>query len=99
MRIKACIAKRTREHDFPEKGSQKYYSHDLDDLVGFAQLQVELDQSLQADPTMKTNWTVVQNWSEESRYEANRTQQEATDLLCAIEDQKGGVLPWLRQRW
>ena len=97
--LKACIAKRTHEHDFPEKGSQKYYSHDLDDLVGFAQLQVELDQFLQADPAMKTNWTVVQNWSEESRYEANRTRQEATDLLSAIEDQTGGVLPWLRQRW
>jgi HEPN domain-containing protein len=97
--LKACIARRTREHDFPEKGSQKYYSHDLEDLVGFAQLRVELDQSLQADPTMKTNWTVIQNWSEESRYEANRTQQEATDLLGAIEDLKRGILPWLRQRW
>jgi len=97
--LKACIAKRTREHDFPEKGSHKFYSHDLEDLVGFALLRVELDQSLQADPTMKTNWTVIQNWSEESRYEANRTLQEATDLLNAIEDQKGGVLLWLRQRW
>jgi HEPN domain-containing protein len=97
--LKACIAKRTREHDFPEKGSQKYYSHDLEELVRFAQLQVEFDQSLQADPTLNTHWSLVQNWSEESRYEINRTPKEATDLLSAIEDQKGGILSWLRQRW
>ncbi|MGB6826927.1 MAG: DNA-binding protein, partial [Terracidiphilus sp.] len=97
--LKACIAKRTQEHDFPEKGSHKYYSHDLEDLVAFAQLQVELSQAVQADAIMKTDWTVVQNWSEESRYEASRTTQEATDLLSAIENQNGGVLPWLRQRW
>jgi hypothetical protein len=25
--FKACIAKRTQQHDFPEKGSHKYFSH------------------------------------------------------------------------
>ena len=28
--LKACIAKRTREHDFPEKESKDFYIHDLD---------------------------------------------------------------------
>jgi len=97
--LKACIARRTREHDFPEKGAGKYYSHDLEDLLGFARLKIELDQSVQATPAMSANWTIVQEWSEESRYEASKTHQEATDLLNAIEDQKGGLLPWLRQRW
>lgn len=97
--LKACIARRTQEHDFPEKGAGKYYSHDLEDLLGFAKLQIELDQTLQTNPGMMANWTIVQTWSEESRYEANKTTQEATDLLNAIEDQTGGLLPWLRQRW
>lgn len=97
--LKACIAKQTKEHDFPEKGSGKYYSHDLEDLLGFAKLKIELDQTLQANPTMKTNWTIVQTWSEESRYEAGKNAQEASELLNAIEDQTGGLLAWLRQRW
>jgi HEPN domain-containing protein len=97
--LKACIAKRTLEHDFPEKGASKYYSHDLEDLLGFAKLRIELDQSLQTNPAMMANWTIVQTWSEESRYEASKTMQEATDLLNAIEDLTGGLLPWLRQRW
>jgi HEPN domain-containing protein len=97
--LKACIARRTREHDFPEKGSGKYYSHDLEDLVGFAKLRTEFEQTLQANPTMDANWIIVQAWSEESRYETGRTSQLSTDLIRAIENQTGGLLPWLRQRW
>ena len=97
--LKACIAKRTREHDFPGKGSNKYYSHDLEDLLGFAELTVELESVLPTNPAMKANWIIVKNWSEESRYEKGKTRQEADDLLAAIEDRKGGLLPWLRLRW
>lgn len=97
--LKACIARRTREHDFPEKGAGKYYSHDLEDLIGFAKLRSELEQSLPADPILNANWTIVQAWSEESRYEAGKTLQQARDLIGALENQAGGLLPWLRQRW
>jgi HEPN domain-containing protein len=96
--LKACIAKRTREHDFPERESQGYYVHDLRKLLGFARLNIELDQALQGDPAMESNWTVVVNWSEASRYLA-KTAQEAADLIHAIEDKAGGILPWITQRW
>ena len=65
--LKACIARRTQEHDFPEKESRKYFSHDLQDLMGFAKLDVQLERSLSANPVMKANWIIVKNWSEESR--------------------------------
>jgi HEPN domain-containing protein len=97
--LKACIAKRTQEHDFPEKESRNYYSHDLEELLGFAKLRTELDQSMRTNPAMKTNWIIVQDWSEASRYDRNKTDQEAAELLEAIEDQAGGLLPWLQQRW
>ena len=96
--LKACIAKRTREHDFPEKESQGYYVHDLRKLLGSARLSVELDQALQRDAAMEANWTIVVNWSEASRY-LTKTAQEATDLIHAIEDPAGGILPWITQRW
>jgi HEPN domain-containing protein len=97
--LKACIAKRTQLHDFPEKGSHRYYSHDLEDLFGFADLRLELEQALAANQQMNANWIVVKNWSEESRYESGRAAQDAQDLLRAIEDHAGGLLPWLQQRW
>jgi HEPN domain-containing protein len=97
--LKACIAKRTREHDFPEKTLvNNSYTHKLKDLLKLAELKVELEAILQSDPLMDANWAIVQDWSEESRYE-KRTVQEAEILLRAIEDKKGGLLPWIMQRW
>ena len=97
--LKACIAKRTQEHDFPEKDARKYFSHDLQDLLGFAKLRIELDQAAASNPAMDANWIIVQNWSEESRYEKAKTARQAEELLKAIEGPTGGLLPWVRQRW
>ncbi|HUH62926.1 MAG TPA: HEPN domain-containing protein [Terracidiphilus sp.] len=96
--LKACIAKRTREYDFPEKESQGYYTHDLQKLVGSARLNLDLDQARQGEPALDANWTIVVNWSEGSRY-ARKTDQEATDLIRAIEEKPEGILPWIMQRW
>lgn len=98
--LKACIAKRTREHDFPDKKLvDDSYTHNLKELFRLAELKSDWDTELSFNPAQKTNWTVVQNWSEASRYERRRSVQETIDLLNAIEDQTGGLLPWLRQRW
>jgi HEPN domain-containing protein len=97
--LKACIAKRTREHDFPEKDlANASYTHKLKDLLNLAELKTELDAIRQADPLMEANWAIVQDWSEKSRYE-KRTIQEATSLLKAIEDRQGGLLPWIKLHW
>lgn len=97
--LKACLAKRTQEHDFPEREARDYYSHNLERLLGFAKLKIDLEQAMLASSAMKTSWAILQSWSEESRYEQGKTEQEARDLLAAIEDRTGGLLPWLRQRW
>jgi hypothetical protein len=97
--LKACIAKRTREHDFPEKAlATRSYTHKLQDLLIVAELKTELEETLQADPTVEASWAIVKDWSEESRYE-KRTLQEAEILLRAIQDEKRGLLPWIMQRW
>jgi HEPN domain-containing protein len=97
--LKACIAKKTQLHEFPVKGSHKFYSHDLEDLFGFAELRLELAGALSANPAMDANWTIVKDWSEEVRYESGRTDQDAQALISAIVDDAGGLLPWLRLRW
>ena len=97
--LKACIAKRTQEHDFPERESKDYYKHDLKELLNFSKLKDDLALSVQTNPAMKTNWTIILNWSETSRYEKKKTVQEATALLKAIEDREGGLLAWIMLRW
>jgi HEPN domain-containing protein len=97
--LKACIAKRTQQHDFPDKTLvNESYTHNLKELVRLALLKRELEAALMADPAMDLNWTIVQGWSEASRY-ARKTVDEAAGLLQAIEDHAGGLLPWVRQRW
>ena len=97
--LKACIGKRTREHDFPEKKLvNDSHTHDLEKLLSVAELKSELDAAVQVDPSMEESRTTVQEWSETSRYE-KKTVQEAARLLRAIEDKKGGLLPWIMQRW
>lgn len=93
--LKACIAKKTRRHDFPDKELvNKSYTHDLEKLLVLAGLRAALD----ADPAMLVNWAVVKDWNEEARYERN-TRADAQNLYNAITDPASGVLQWIKSRW
>jgi HEPN domain-containing protein len=97
--LKACIAKRTQEHDFPEKKLvNDSHTHDLGKLLQLAELKAELDLEIEANPGMRSNLETVQDWSETSRYQ-RKTAQYAIALLTAIGDKEGGLFPWIRQRW
>jgi hypothetical protein len=97
--LKSCIAKRTREHDFPDKKLvNDSHTHDLTKLLQLAELKNDLETAMQGNPAMKSSWDAIQNWTEASRYE-RRSAQEATDLLQAVEGQSGGLLPWIISRW
>jgi HEPN domain-containing protein len=97
--LKACIAKRTLKHDFPDKDlANKSHTHDLGKLMQLAELKDELDHAAQVNSPLEANRTIVQSWSETSRYQ-RKTVQEATELILAIEDREGGLLPWIMQRW
>lgn len=97
--LKACIAKRTQEHDFPDKKLvNDSHMHDLGKLLHLADLRVDLDSATQSDPSMTAKLDTILDWSEASRYDRN-TKEQAADLLEAIESQAGGLLPWIRSRW
>jgi HEPN domain-containing protein len=95
--LKACIAKKTRRFDFPERdANNKYYVHNLEKLALAAgpQLAAEFDSS----SGTKANWAIVAQWTHESRY-ALRTRQEAENLIKAVSNQREGVLRCLRRHW
>jgi hypothetical protein len=97
--LKSCIAKRTQEHDFPDKKLvDKSYSHDVEKLLDAAGLSDSMKNDLAQNEGLKLNWETVREWSEQSRYE-KKTAQDATALLKAIEDRQGGLLPWVLKRW
>lgn len=97
--LKACIAKGTQRHEFPErKKVESSYSHNLRELIRIAGLEDARIEQASKDPEFKANWDVVQSWSEQSRY--RRHSPEATrGLLSAIGDRRHGVISWIRLHW
>jgi HEPN domain-containing protein len=98
--LKACVAKLTNQHDFPPKprSIHDYYSHEIEKLVKTGGMMAQRDADANADPDLEANWSVVKDWTEESRYD-RKTQAQASKLIAAITDAAHGVLPWIKQRW
>jgi HEPN domain-containing protein len=90
--LKARIAKKTREFDFPDKAiTNSCYTHDLLKLIEVGGLKKELDEDSESDHDLKNYWSVVKDWNEISRYEFH-DKNSACALYQAIADEKKGVL-------
>lgn len=97
--LKACIARKTKRYDFPDKDAvNKSYTHNLTQLIGQAGLDLELSEQMDSDELFAVNWAVVKDWSEASRYERH-DRREARDLYSALTNRQHGVLQWLRHHW
>jgi HEPN domain-containing protein len=97
--LKACIARLTQRHDFPDKKTvDASYVHDLAQLVTVAKLKAALDAEKASDPQFALSWTVVKDWTESSRYKRNN-KKAAQDLLDAIDEPTHGVLQWISRNW
>jgi HEPN domain-containing protein len=97
--LKACIAKGTRRGEFPDKSRvDSSYSHDLLKLIKVAGLDEARLELAGKDPDFRTNWDVVQLWSEQSRYQRHRPESAQT-LLGAVGDRRHGVITWIKLQW
>lgn len=96
--LKACIAKKTKRHDFPPDRAftNRIYTHDLTILLREAGLETELDKDMQVNPALAANWNTVKVWTEESRYITGGL--NGRDLHVAIVG-TDGVLPWITKHW
>ena len=85
--LKACIAKGTRQFDFPDLDRVRdSYNHDF---------RRECD----SNQTFQDNWETVKKWHPDSRYHHFVSRLEAEELLDAITGANGGILPWIKDRW
>ena len=96
--LKSCIAGKTGKDDFPPKDGNKYYTHSIEQLLKYADLDVEYDERKRADADFAASMTLVTDWKEEARYQTT-DQRKAEELFRAITDDERGVLPWLRAYW
>ncbi|MEC0568484.1 HEPN domain-containing protein [Bacillus spizizenii] len=91
--LKACIAKKTRQYDFPPnaKTIQRIYTHNLNTLLQEAGLQFPNDD-------IETNWLVVKDWTEQARY-TQIDQDIASDMIDSALHPEEGVYKWLKTHW
>ena len=97
--LKACIARGTQRHDFPEKKSvDASHTHNLKDLIKVANLEMARLDEANRDPRFRNHWDLVQQWSEHSRYRRQGS-EKAQALMEAIGDRKHGVIAWIKRYW
>jgi HEPN domain-containing protein len=97
--LKACIARSTQRHEFPDKKTvDASYTHSLKELIKVANLEVAHSQEANRDSAFRSNWDVVRLWSEHSRY-GRVDQGKAQELVDAVGDRKHGVMAWIKQYW
>ena len=97
--LKACIAKLTQRHEFPNrKRALDSYSHNFAELLTAAGLENALRNEIQRDPRFLAHWNVVKLWSPERRY-ATTDSAATRDLLEALGDRNHGVLRWIKLHW
>lgn len=95
--LKACIAKRTRRHEFPDRDyAVKVHTHNLEQLLKLAQLESQLENDMKTQPGLATNWGVVKDWKVESRYDTSRLRGK--DMAVAV-NSPDGVLGWIKLHW
>lgn len=98
--LKACIARKTREFDFPDrKLVNDSHVHDLTKLLKVADIDGLLQEEERRNHDFATNWAIVKDWSEASRYNASIGPAKASVFFLAVTDESNGVLSWLKQQW
>lgn len=97
--LKACIARLTVRHEFPDRDRvTRSYSHKPAELLKVAGLSDALLGSAKRDLSLSASWSIVVNWSEQSRYSV-WDQREAEAMLKAVGGTRTGVFRWITQHW
>ena len=97
--LKACIAKGTQRHEFPDKKKvDSSYTHDLRQLAQVAQLKKKLLEQAKQSPEFRNNWDVVASWSEQSRYRTYPPERVQA-LVEAVGNRDHGVISWIKRHW
>ena len=97
--LKACIAKGTRRHEFPDRRKvEASHTHNLRDLARLANLEDSRLDRARSDSVFRSNWDIVESWSEQDRYRRQRP-ENAQALVEAVDDRRHGIIAWIKLHW
>lgn len=68
--LKACISKLTNQYDYPNKKfAHVCYTHKIETLVTLAELELQRKKDVDANPLWGSNWLIIKDWNEQTRYQ------------------------------
>jgi HEPN domain-containing protein len=97
--LKSIIARRFEADTIPDKNLvNSIYTHKFRELLSVSGLKGDYDRAIEKDSRLGSNWSICSEWTPECRYQ-DKNQDEAHDLLRAINDERHGVLQWIKAYW
>lgn len=100
LALKACYCKSVKAQSFPDKKVIGIlYSHDLNNLMGVSGVKIKFEKEIKTNSQLLTNWEIVKDWSEDSRYIDSIDKKSARALMDAISKSSNGILTWIKKAW
>lgn len=98
--LKAAICKKLNSNTYPEN-IRDYKTHSPEKLINLANLREKLEKKKKSDLDFFISWSLLSKWSVEFRYypPGKYDKKTANDYINAIESEKGGVYPWIKENW
>lgn len=98
--LKAAVCKTLRKNVYPDN-IKKYRTHNPDILVNLAKLRDSLNEKKKKNIKFFINWSLISKWSVNFRYEpiGRNKKENAEEVINAIENEEGGVYPWIKENW
>lgn len=98
--LKASVCKTLKRNVYPEN-IRKYRTHNLNNLIDLAKLKDSLNNKKKNNINFFVNWSLLSKWSVEFRYEpiGKNKKENAEEVVNAIENEKDGVYPWIKENW
>ena len=101
LSLKAMICKHLAISEYPDDGKMKsvFSTHEFDRLQLLAGLSKEID--MVAKPRLFKNWSLLTTWSPSHRYKPIGTynQQNANEMLKALNNRTWGFFSWIQTKW
>jgi hypothetical protein len=104
--LKAAICQRMDNDDFFEalksETLRAFKIHNLKELLILAGLSRKYEDLRINSPILYDNWLIIFDeirWSEQLRYQITMTQQNAENMIHAINEPINGILQWIKNYW
>lgn len=98
LALKAIVAKNVRVDHFPPIDAKKFYTHDLEALIGNTGLAMPLATERALDPEIDGYWDTILIWDESTRY-SEWGPVDAAKLIEAVSNPTKGGFQWIRRHW